>query len=166
MSHNSTYRKPEPIGVIIQRALGCGRLRGRWQIVEIHRCWKEAVGESIYNHAQPQCFTRGVLKVAVSSSAWMQQLQFMKENIKGSLNKRLGKKTITDIRLELKTSPLEEMKPKPAKLPLETIKVDRSFKGLFKRGKEGIKDKDLRKLLRSIIIKQRQVNSYKDLKSL
>jgi hypothetical protein len=163
MSQNPTYRRPEPIGSILKRALGCGRLRGRWQVVEIHKYWKEVVGEATYKNAQPQCLTRGVLKVAVSSSAWMQQLQFMKETIKGGLNRRLGKKMITDIRLELKTSPLEEIKPKPAKVPWDGIKVDKGFKGLFKRGKEGIKDKDLRKLLRSIIRKQRQVDSFKGL---
>jgi predicted nucleic acid-binding Zn ribbon protein len=63
--------------------------------------WEKAVGETIAQQAQP-AFTRGgVLFVKCASSAWMQQLQFMKGQICEQLNRLLGKDVIKDIRFQM-----------------------------------------------------------------
>ncbi|HIC91327.1 MAG TPA: DUF721 domain-containing protein [Syntrophaceae bacterium] len=163
-SKNSTYDKPESIGLILKRALSTRRLREKWNIIQIQKYWKEIVGEAIYNNAQPHNIIQGVLKVGVSSSTWMQQLQFMKDTIKGNINKRLKGQIINDIRLELMALPLEKTDQKVSRIPWDGIEVNGTVKGFFKRGRGGIKDKDLRRLFRSIIVKQRRLDTYKILK--
>ena len=48
--------------------------------------WAETVGAAVAAHAEPAGFRDGVLSVRVAGSAWMQELQFMKE----TLRERLG----------------------------------------------------------------------------
>jgi len=59
--------------------------------------WSEAVGPAVAERAQPAGFRGGVLSVRVSSHAWMQELQFMKDELRLELNRRLGQELIRDI---------------------------------------------------------------------
>jgi hypothetical protein len=63
--------------------------------------WDKAVGDTIAQQAQPAFMRGGVLFVKCSSSAWMQQLQFMKGKICEQLNQLLGKEVIKDIRFQM-----------------------------------------------------------------
>ena len=63
--------------------------------------WEQAVGETVAQQAQPAFVRGGVLFVRCSSSAWMQQLQFMKGTICKELNRLLGKEVIKDIRFQI-----------------------------------------------------------------
>ena len=60
--------------------------------------WAEEVGEAIATRAQPAELRGGLLSVHVNSSAWMQELHFMKDTIRERLNHRLGEELIRDIR--------------------------------------------------------------------
>jgi hypothetical protein len=42
-------------------------------------------------------FRNGILFVTVATQSWMQELQFMKETIRGRLNARLGAELVRDI---------------------------------------------------------------------
>jgi len=59
--------------------------------------WAEAVGPAVASHAEPATFRDGVLSVRVSSAAWMQELQLMKDELREQLNTRLGRALIRDI---------------------------------------------------------------------
>ena len=63
--------------------------------------WNKAVGDTIAQQAQPAFMRGGVLFVKCSSSAWMQQLQFMKGKICEQLNRLLGREVIKDIRFQM-----------------------------------------------------------------
>ena len=60
--------------------------------------WEEAVGKKIKEHTEPLDVRFGVLTVKTSSPVWRQELQFQKKNIVDSINKRLKKTTIKDVR--------------------------------------------------------------------
>ena len=60
--------------------------------------WEEAVGKKIKNHTEPIEVRFGVLTVKTSSSVWRQELQFQRKNIVDSINQKLKKTTIKDIR--------------------------------------------------------------------
>ncbi len=60
--------------------------------------WGEAVGKKIKENTEPVDVRFGVLTVKTSSPVWRQELQFQKENIIDSINKRLKKTTIKDVR--------------------------------------------------------------------
>ena len=60
--------------------------------------WAEVVGKKIEEHTEPMDVMFGVLTVKTSSPAWRQELQFQKKSIIDSINRRLKKATIKDIR--------------------------------------------------------------------
>ena len=60
--------------------------------------WAEAVGKKIKEQTEPVEVRFGVLTVRTSSPAWRKELQFHKKSIIDSINKRLKKTTIKDVR--------------------------------------------------------------------
>ena len=60
--------------------------------------WAEAVGKRIKEHTEPVDVRFGVLTVKTSNPVWRQELQFQKKSIIDSINKRLKKTTIKDVR--------------------------------------------------------------------
>ncbi len=59
--------------------------------------WDHEVGAGIARRAQPTHFRNGILFVAVATHSWMQELQFMKEDIRARLNTRLEGNLVRDI---------------------------------------------------------------------
>ncbi len=49
---------------------------------------------TIAAHAHPERMKRGVLFVAVDSAEWMQELQFLKHELRERLNARLGRPAV------------------------------------------------------------------------
>ncbi len=60
--------------------------------------WKEIVGKRISEESIPISVSRGILKVRVSSSVWMNELQMMKPGLMERIEKRFGRGKIKDIR--------------------------------------------------------------------
>ena len=60
--------------------------------------WEEVVGQKIKENTEPIEVQFGVMTVKVNSSVWKQELQFQKRNIIKSLNKKLIKTVIKDLR--------------------------------------------------------------------
>ena len=63
--------------------------------------WEEIVGEALARHARPVRIRRGVLLVHVDDSVWMQELQFLKHDIRDRLNTVLGRSAVREIFLAL-----------------------------------------------------------------
>ena len=59
--------------------------------------WTDEVGPAVAARAEPSAFRDGILSVRVSGAAWMQELQFRKEELRERLNRRLGATVIRDI---------------------------------------------------------------------
>jgi len=56
------------------------------------KLWPKAVGQQIALQTQPDCLKNKTLFVKTTSSVWVQQLHFMKEEILQKLNELAGKK--------------------------------------------------------------------------
>ncbi|MBN1619801.1 DUF721 domain-containing protein [candidate division WOR-3 bacterium] len=52
--------------------------------------WREIVGPPLSLHTKPISSKDGILTVEVRDPAWRQQLEFLKEDLKTKLNKRLS----------------------------------------------------------------------------
>ena len=70
-------------------------LNAVWQI------WDETVGETIAQNARPAALKESLLIVHVSSSTWIHQLQFLKNDLINQLNTVLGKAIITEIKFKI-----------------------------------------------------------------
>ena len=60
--------------------------------------WEEVVGQKIKEHTEPLEVKFGVLTVKTTNPVWRQELQFQKNDIIKSINKKLIKATIKDVR--------------------------------------------------------------------
>jgi hypothetical protein len=65
--------------------------------LELFRMWAAEVGPAIAARSEPAGFRDGVLSVRVNGAAWMQELQFAKEEIRARLNARLGTEVVRDV---------------------------------------------------------------------
>ena len=63
--------------------------------------WPKAVGEKIALQTRPDCLRNKTLFVKTTSSVWVQQLHFMKEEIRQRLNQLAGKTVVNEIRFSI-----------------------------------------------------------------
>ena len=63
--------------------------------------WADVVGATIARHARPRRIRRGVLLVEVDGAEWMQELQYLKVDLRARLNQRLGRQAVREIFLAL-----------------------------------------------------------------
>jgi len=89
-----TRRPPEPVGDALQQVLQ--RIDPERRL-ELFRVWASEVGPGVAAHAEPATLRDGVLSVRVRGAAWMQELQFAKEEIRTRINQRLGAEVVRDI---------------------------------------------------------------------
>jgi predicted nucleic acid-binding Zn ribbon protein len=61
--------------------------------------WEEAVGKAIASHARPSWIKDGCLRVIVSDSIWLQELEYFKETMIEKLNERLNRDAVKTIDL-------------------------------------------------------------------
>lgn len=101
MSRERKKRKPEKVDSILKKVLSSLNLGIKMKQYQIWEVWDSVVGEPIARQAQPQQVRNMILWVTVSSSTWMQQLEFMKRQIIDRLNERIGEKVINDIRFRI-----------------------------------------------------------------
>ena len=98
---NRKSRAPEQVSTILERVLSSLNLGIKVKQYRIWEVWDSVVGEAIARQAQPKQIRAMVLWVTVSSSTWMQQLEFMKRQIVERINERIGEKVISDIRFRI-----------------------------------------------------------------
>jgi hypothetical protein len=84
------HRKPEHLGKILQRALRKMDVPLKRTDRRIVALWENAVGPQIAARTLPETFKKGSLHVLVSSTSWLHQLQFLKEEILIKLNELSG----------------------------------------------------------------------------
>ena len=76
--------------------------------IMIWKLWDGVVGEKIAKHARPSSIKRGILLVKVTDSVWVQELEFMAETIKDSLNSKLQREAIKKIRFRVGAPQIEK----------------------------------------------------------
>lgn len=87
----------EKLGDILEKSIKRLDLSGRLVEYGVWPIWNEIVGAAIARNAQPEKIRNGTLFVKVSSSTWMQELQYMKEMISERLNQNLGREVVKNI---------------------------------------------------------------------
>jgi hypothetical protein len=90
-------RLGEPLAGLLTRLDPQGRMR----VFRLWDFWAEIVGPGIAERAVPLRVVDEVLVVQVSNHTWMQELVFLKEDIRTRLNERLGAPLLKDLRFVL-----------------------------------------------------------------
>lgn len=99
----------------------------RWKL---WRKWEEFVGPTMAQASEPVGYQAGVLFVWVKNAAWMQQLVFMREPMKETINKKLQTNYVTEIRLTMdkKSVPRNEADAQELKENIASLIGDSSKK--------------------------------------
>ena len=92
---------PVHIGSVLNSLLREFHENANGELVLVWKCWDKTVGETIANNARPALFKGRILYVNVTSSPWIHQLQFFKQDIIGKLNTALGKNVVNDIKFRI-----------------------------------------------------------------
>jgi predicted nucleic acid-binding Zn ribbon protein len=91
----------EHIGAVIQNVLKTYQCESDGHLAQVWHLWNSTVGETIAANAQPEAFKGRILLVNVTSSVWLQQLRFLKENIINNINDALGETFVEEIKFKI-----------------------------------------------------------------
>jgi predicted nucleic acid-binding Zn ribbon protein len=114
--------------------------------------WEKAVGDTIAQQAQPAFMRGGVLFVKCSSSAWMQQLQFMKGKLCEALNRLLGKDVIKDIRFQM--GMIDHPSRSDAAVKDQEVVLDDAEQARIDEALRPLADPEMKAIARRIMIKE------------
>ena len=93
--------KFEHIGSVLADVLKTYRRGSDEELVQVWQVWDDIVGEVIAQNARPAAFKGKILLVHVSSSTWVHQLQFLKQETIAKLNNAFGKALISDLKFKI-----------------------------------------------------------------
>ena len=97
MTRRRAARDPERLGDVLRSVLAGLPTGAGLEDWTLWSEWDAAVGPTLAQHARPRRLARGVLVVAVDSSEWMQELQFLKHDLRARLNARVGREAVRQI---------------------------------------------------------------------
>jgi predicted nucleic acid-binding Zn ribbon protein len=89
------------IGSVINNVLTTCRNDCDQHLAQIWGLWGSAVGDNIAKNTRPEAFKGKLLLVHVSSSTWLHQLQFLKQDIIKKVNEALGNTLIEEIKFKV-----------------------------------------------------------------
>ena len=155
MSKRTPRAKLQRLGDILQTALKKQRIFLDIEDKSLLPVWNEAVGPQIALQTYPGRLKGKTLFVKVSSSVWMQQLYFLKEEISEKINQSLGKAAIENIYFSIGEIPLalpkgEERLSFPS---LSHLLKDRDRK-LIEKSTASIPDEELREIMKRVMTKE------------
>jgi len=97
--------KPAPLGSVLKEALKASHIDVDLELYGLWELWPDTVGPLIEKNARPAAIKGKLLLVNVSSAPWIQQLQYLKQELIQKLNQALGRNAVADIRFKI--GPLE-----------------------------------------------------------
>ncbi len=109
-------RTPDPLGSVLERALGRRRLASVLTEAALASRWEEAVGPQVAAKARPDGLRDGVLTVRVASAPWMAELSFLKPALLARINAAVGAPVDAPLVRDLRLAP-GRLPPLPAHRP-------------------------------------------------
>ncbi|MFH0727151.1 MAG: DUF721 domain-containing protein [Pseudomonadota bacterium] len=94
-------KKCAHISGILTDLLNQHRRQSGREMIRIREVWEEIVGAAIAKNAQPVAYQKRLLLVNVESSVWIQQLQFLKEDILTRMHEVTGEGMVDDIKFRI-----------------------------------------------------------------
>ena len=89
------------VGDVLKDVLLTQRKHADGNMIRVWDVWRAAVGDQIGANTNPAVFKGNLLIVNVSSSAWVQQLWFLKKEILQKLNDHLGEDLVAEIKFRI-----------------------------------------------------------------
>ena len=100
------------VGAVLADVLASLDVRDRLREYRVWQVWEATVGKILASRTEPVRIENGRLIVRVADSVWMQELQFMKDDLRRKLNRAVGEQVVRSIFLVQGT-----INPRPEKGP-------------------------------------------------
>jgi predicted nucleic acid-binding Zn ribbon protein len=91
------------VGSVLQDLLKTPNMASNTRLSRIWEVWPDAVGGQIAANAKPAAIKGSLLIVLAESSAWIQQLHYLKREMIAKLNRTLGENLVKDIKFKIGT---------------------------------------------------------------
>jgi predicted nucleic acid-binding Zn ribbon protein len=89
--------QPERISSLLPAALQALGPKRLWTEVALRRCWPEAVGEEVANHAHVIRLRGACLEVGVNDEGWATELRYLATVLVEKLNEQLGEEIVREM---------------------------------------------------------------------
>jgi predicted nucleic acid-binding Zn ribbon protein len=116
----------------------------------LRKLWPKAVGPQIVSKTKPDSLRNGTLFVKTVSSVWVQQLHFVKEEIRSKLNELYGKPVIKEIRFLVGHTLAQEKKEDNVSLTKKTVLKKRD-REMIAQCTEALADSELAGILKRVM---------------
>jgi predicted nucleic acid-binding Zn ribbon protein len=100
-SRRRLYVEPVPVGLVAKKIMAGFRHRSDGDLGLVLDVWARAVGDAIAANTLPVRLKGNILWVHVDSSVWIQELQFLKNDMLSGLNTLLEKELVGDIKFKI-----------------------------------------------------------------
>jgi hypothetical protein len=164
------FETPAELGSLLSSILTQKHWQQRLQIHQVFVFWDELVGPEIARQAQPQVIRGDVLWVAVSSSIWMQQLQYERYHLLELINARLGvadhkagrgdreatSLALSDLKFQLDPG-LGRIAASEAETPVAGTTVDHEQFAEFSASLNSIPDQEIRESMKRLWLVQHRL---------
>ena len=101
MKKKKNNKGVEHIGSVIDNVLKTYQCESGGNMEQVWHLWDSTVGETIAANAQPEAFKGKILLVNVTSSVWLHQLRFLKEDIINNINHALGETFVEEVKFKI-----------------------------------------------------------------
>ena len=149
-------KNPSTLGEVLGHFLKSSGLKRRIQEQKLLDSWEKAVGLAIAERTQPIGVKNRVLQVRVSSSVWMQQLQFLKGLILEKLHEQPGNHFLQDVRFflgEIESFVGGEEKKEEEKAGRPSFGLTAKERERIEKALSGIHDSEMREILSRVYSK-------------
>ncbi|MEJ2066956.1 MAG: DUF721 domain-containing protein [Deltaproteobacteria bacterium] len=139
------------VNTAVKGALRSLNLDAKMRGYAVWGVWDQAVGETVAQQAQPTLVRGGTLFVKCSSSAWMQELQFMKGTICKELNRLVGREAVKDIKFQMGTiaRPTQET----SSINDQEVSLDDDERARIDEALRPLQDAETREIVRRLMVK-------------
>ena len=139
------------VNTAVKGALRSLNLDAKMRGYAVWGVWDQAVGETVAKQAQPTLVRGGTLFVKCSSSAWMQELQFMKGTICKELNRLVGREAVKDIKFQMGTiaRPTQET----SSINDQEVSLDDDERARIDEALRPLQDAETREIVRRLMVK-------------
>ena len=156
MTSKTTNRRFSQVSDVLSAILTKRNLRSKIEDCKVIEIWPDVVGEPIAVKTKAVGLRKGALKVVVSDHGWLQQLQFLKEEIRTRLNKSLGRTVVREFYFYVGEVDTPQ-KPEPElSEQMKWAALSGKDKRLIDKAADLINDEEIKKAVKKVMIKERK----------
>jgi hypothetical protein len=147
-------RRPAAISGLLNAVLRGTPVEKRLDEGRIWLVWEQAVGSRIASHAVPAAFRDGTLTLTVDSAPWMQQLNYLKQELITKVNGELHEEMVKEI--YLKAGRVKVPEPPAAPWVQKRRQLSAEELAWITEQSDSITDPELRAVFERLIRKDRE----------